>query len=158
MILFGCGNSNINTTTKVTNLFRVVTGDSRIFIQNENYRYIKIIDTNVTYQTYIREINQSIEADGDRQNLTPLLLQNINFTKDKIFLYGFSGYAGNGFDESIHELSESVVQINLKTQPLNGLQPNSWFFTVHGYKVNRQIKTIQFGETLKIDLNNTIYY
>ncbi len=154
VMLSGCGNSNKKSTTKVTKVFKFGTGDTRIFPIENNVGYTKIFDNNETYQTYISDINSSIEGWSDREIILPALSQNIDFYKDRLLIISTYGYTE--FDEDIYELSPSIVKIDLELIP-SEIQPLSWHMNLHGYRVDREIKTIHFG-TYIIDLNDTAYY
>jgi len=169
-ILLGCGKSNDTGTTKITKFFEQSTGYFQLFtgeIDTQNitmveteHNYIKIIDTNKTYQAYGSELNQSFGEGAwrDRQDFVPLQSQLIDFEKNRLFLYGIFGYAGNGFKEDIYLLSETEAKLIITKRPYNGLYPSSGVFTMFAYIIDRQIKTLHLSETLKIDLNDTSYY
>ena len=175
-LLLGCGNSNTVGTTKITKYFQDVMGNYPVFNGEINTEYlkmvetefksIKIIDTNETYQAYSLELNQSFEIwnrvykvdEEYRQYFKPQHSQLIDFEKNRLLLYGISGFAGNGFKEDIYLLSEAEAKLIITKKPYNGLQPQLGFFTIFAYIIDREIKTLHLSETLKIDLNDTAYY
>lgn len=167
LLLIGCTNSHLST--KITRFFQGTTGDFRPFsgefeaeyvqMIDVNHTYIKIIDTNVTYQAYSLELNQSFEGELDRQTFVPLQSQNIDFEKNRVFLLGTFAYSGNGYKEeiSLQSKSEATLKITVIPHP-SGLAEPAGFFTLFAYQVDREIHSIKISKTTTIDLNDTRYY
>lgn len=145
----GCNNSKIaETNTKVTNFFEKTTGDDSIFKTTEQGHYYTIIETNSSYQVFTTELLDKFTSSGDRAAFTPLQSQEINFTKNRILLYGYENFLSSNLREkslSYPSTSEAVITLyNPDTENADSFTTYpAYVIAIRGYMVDRSISSVK---------------